>query len=223
LKEIIMSSALSSVLGGGNILSSVMSLAGVAFPPLGIATSLANLVTQGVGQAVTQAAQQLTKEAGMPKFIGDMIGNIVKDIVGKLQHPSDPSCDNRTKGDSGVNQTMQDLIQGMVKDLVEKAKEEMQGQHKKAGGSGGKHGGGSWLEALSRAMGEVAGDKAAKMVELSNKITGLAGDDSPEAAKEMTAVTQELNGTSKLFSMLQDAFNNVVKSIGDGLSTAARK
>jgi hypothetical protein len=223
LKEFIMSSALNSVLGGGNILGSVMSLAGVAFPPLGIATSLANMVSQGIGQAVTQAGQQLTKELGMPNFLNDIIGKIVKDVVGQMQQPSDPRCDDRTHGDSGVNKSMQDFIQDMVKDMVDRVKEECQNDGKKAGGGGGKRGGGSWLEALSRALGEVAGDKAAKMVELSNKITGLSGDDSPEAAREMTATSQELSGTSKLFSMLQDAFNNTIKSLGDGLSAAVRK
>jgi hypothetical protein len=219
-----MGSALNSVLGGGGaggILGAALNIAGMVFPPLGIATSLANMVTQGVGQAVTGAAQQLIKDSGMPKFLGNVIGDIVKGALDQIKQPSSPSCDDRCGGDKGVQDFMKDMVQNMIKDLVDKTKDEMECQAKKGGGKKG--GAGSWLEALSRAMGEVAGDKAAKMVELSNKITSLSGDDSPEAAKEMTATTQELNGTSKLFSMLQDAFNNVVKSIGDGLSTAARK
>jgi len=216
-----MSSALNSVFGGGNIIGAALSVAGIAFPPLGIATSLASMVTQAVGGAVNQAAQQLVKDCGMPKFVQDIIGKVVEQALGQLKQATDPGCDHRCQGDSGVQNTMHDFVQDLVKDLVSKCKEELQNEAKC--GKGGKKGAGSWLEALARAMGEVAGDKAAKMVELSNKITDLSGDSSPEAAKEMTAVTQELNGTSKLFSMLQDAFNNVIKSVGDGLATAARK
>jgi predicted secreted Zn-dependent protease len=215
-----MSGALNSVFGGGGILGAALNVAGMLFPPLGLATSLANMVTQVVGQGVNQAAQQMCKEMGMPKFIADIVGDIVQKAVSGNTQPSDPKCDSKCGSDSGVQDFMKDFAQQLCKDLVDKCKEELEGEAKKGGG---KKKGGSWLEALARAMGEVAGDKAAKMVELSNKITGLSGDDSPEAAKEMTAVTQELNGTSKMFSMLQDAFNNVVKSIGDGLATAARK
>ena len=71
-----MSTALSGLLGGGGI-SSILNIASMVFPPLGLATAAAQMVTQAVGQAVNQAAQQLTQTAGMPKFLQDMIGGIV--------------------------------------------------------------------------------------------------------------------------------------------------
>jgi hypothetical protein len=39
----------------------------------------------------------------------------------------------------------------------------------------------------------------------------------------MTALNSELSGTSKIFSLMQETMNTTIKSIGEGLSTVARK
>ena len=103
---------ISNLLGGGNILGTVMNIASVAFPPLGIATSVANMITQGVGQAVNQAAQQLTQAAGMPKFLLDQIGGLVKDVIGQLTQPSNQGCDNHAQENFGgdIGKMIQDLV-----------------------------------------------------------------------------------------------------------------
>src|SRR5258706_1072689 len=93
-KERIMSGALNSVLGGANPLGAILNIASVVFPPLGIATSVANMITQGVGQAVNQAAQQLCQSAGMPKFLTEIIVCIVKEAVGKLNLHSQSRLDH---------------------------------------------------------------------------------------------------------------------------------
>lgn len=214
-----MSGALGSVFGGGNIFGSLLSLASLAFPPLAMATSLANMLTSAIGQAVGQAIDTLVKEAGMPKFIGDIAKAITGQTVAGQQQQSSPDVDAAAKDQAGG--AMDDFTQQLAKDLVSKTKEDMQSQSKKSGGK--KQSGGSWLEALARALGEVAGEKAGKMVELSNKLTELSGKDDKKSAKEMTAVSQELSGVSKIFQVLQDAANTTIKGIGDGLATAARK
>ena len=213
--------ALSSVLGGGGLANIAMSVAGIAFPPLGIATSLANIVSQGVGQAVNMATQQLQQTAGMPKFLADMIGQAVGKVMDQMHQGVDPACQQHCDGNSGVQNWKDDFVQDLCKSLVDKVKEDMCG-HGKSGGASGKKAG-SWLEALARALGEAAGEKAGKMVDLSNQISGLSGDSSPEAAKQMTALNSELSGVSKIFSLMQETLNTTVKSIGEGLSTVARK
>src|SRR2546423_15712335 len=115
-----MSSALNSVFGGGNILGAALSIAGIAFPPLGIATSLAGMVTQAVGGAVNQAAQQLVKDCGMPKFVADIVGKVVDHALGQLKQATDPRCDDRCGGGEGVQNILHDFVRDLVKYLVSK-------------------------------------------------------------------------------------------------------
>jgi hypothetical protein len=236
-----MSGALNSVLGGANPLGAILNIASVAFPPLGIATSVANMITQGVGQAVNQAAQQLCQTAGMPKFLTDMVGGLVKDVVGKLTQHSNPGCDEASHehfgGDIGK------LVEDLVKSIVDGAKaimEQGQGGDDCKGGKAGKGGkgqpAGNWLIAMARAMGAAAGDHAKRMVELSNKINDLSSkgkgiDASSDAGKkeqadnaaETSAAQAEFQAEGQMFSMLQNSFSNAIKSIGEGLTTMARK
>jgi len=235
-----MSGALNSVLGGGNPLGAILNIASVAFPPLGIATSVANMVTQAVGQAVNQAAQQLCQTAGMPKFLTDMVGGLVKDVVGQLTQHSDPECDHASQQNFGAD--IGHLIQDLVKSITDNAKAIMeQGQGDDCKGSKSGKGGkgqpaGNWLIAMARAMGAAAGDHAKRMVELSNKINDLSSkgkgiDASSDAGKkeqadnaaETSAAQAEFQAEGQMFSMLQNSFSNAIKSIGEGLTTMARK
>ncbi len=239
-----MSGALNSVLGGANPLGAILNIASVVFPPLGIATSVANMITQGVGQAVNQAAQQLCQSAGMPKFLTDMIGGLVKDVVGKLTQNSQPGCDQAAQDNFGGD--IGQMIQDLVKSITDNAKAIMdQGQGGdecnggKSAGKGGKSGAqpaGNWLIAMARAMGAAAGDHAKRMVELSNKINDLSQkgkgiDASSDAGKkqqadnaaETSAAQAEFQAEGQMFSMLQNSFSNAIKSIGEGLTTMARK
>lgn len=215
-----MSGALNSVFGGGNIFGSLLSLASLAFPPLALAGSMSNLLTQAIGQAVTMAVDRLVQEAGMPRFLADIVKGVVGNVVGGQQQATDPAAD--AFAGSKLGGAMTDFTKLLADSLYEETKQQVQGGGRRQGGST-RASSGSWLEALARALGEVAGEKAAKMVELSNKLTDLSGSDSEEDAKEMTAVSQEMSGVSKIFQLLQDAANTVIKGIGDGLNTAARK
>ena len=231
-----MSSALNSVFGGSNILGAALNIASIAFPPLGLATSLGNMLTQAVGQAVNQAAQQLIKECGMPKFLGNMIGDLVKDVVKDLTQPSQPQCDQAAGQNFGND--IGDIIKDLTKTIFENAKSLMdqdKGDGKgckgcKGGkeGAGAAKGGGSWLEAIATAMGQAAGNKAGKMVELSQKLKELSSADGDEkaqaaAAKEMNVVNAQFQAASQEFNMLQSAFSNSLKALGEGMAQMARK
>jgi hypothetical protein len=226
-----MSGALNSVFGGGGILGAALNMASIAFPPLGIATSLANMVTQGVGQAVNQAVQQLTQQSGMPKFLGGLIGDIVKEALKDLSPQSQPQCDQAAQDNFGgdVRSLMDDLTKSIfegAQSIMDNCKGEKGG--KAAGKGGAKASAGSWLEAIALAMGEAAGNKAAKMVELSNKLKELSsagGDEKAQqqSAKEMNAVNAQFQAASQEFNMLQSAFSNAIKSIGEGMAQMARK
>ena len=60
-----MTSAIGSLLGGSNPLSSVMNIASLVFPEAAIANAVMNIGSQIIGDVVKQATQQLCQESGM--------------------------------------------------------------------------------------------------------------------------------------------------------------
>jgi hypothetical protein len=190
----------------------------VAFPPAAVATSLGNLVTSMVGQAVNSAMQTLCQTAGMPKFIADTIGDLVKDVVGQLTQPSHSGCDEAVKQDCGG--AIQDFGKDLATTLVDHIKDAIEDC---GGKKGGKASSGSWLEAIAVAMGKALGDRASKMVELSNKMAaGYEGSDS-EKAQQAQADNAKFAAVSQEFNIMSNAFNNALKGIGEGSATLARK
>jgi hypothetical protein len=165
----------------------------------------------------------------MPKFLGDAIGNIVKNVVQDLCHPPQHGCDEAAQKNFGGD--VKSLVDELTKSIFDAAKnimEQDKGDGKCKSGKGGKKAAGSWLEAIAQAMGEAAGNKAAKMVELSNKlqeISGAGGDQQAQqdAAKEMNVVNAQFQAASQEFNMLQSAFSNAIKGIGEGMAQMARK
>ena len=216
-----MSSALGSIINP--ITSLVSGVAGVAFPPLGIAMSAANLLTQALGPALNGVVQQLTQQCGMPKFIGDIVQNVVKGVLDGLHKPSDPKCDQACHNDFGHK--IQDFVKDFGKSVFDGAKsimDQFQGDETSGTKGGGKKGGGNWLVAIAKAMGDAAGKHAEKLVDLSKQIESAQGAGGEEA-KKVTGLQAEFQAESQLFSMLQNAFSNAIKSIGEGLSTMGRK
>lgn len=82
-----------------------------------------------------------------------------------------------------------------------------------------------WLVAIAKAMGNALGVVAAKLVQLSNKLDDLAGSasDDQKSAKEFQKTMAEFQAQSQLFGMLSNSFSTAIKSIGEGMSSMARK
>lgn len=201
-----MSGALNSVLGGGNILGAALNIASMVYPPLAIATSVANLVQQSLGPAINQGLQQLTQNAGMPKFLGQEVGDLVNKVISDMLKPSNPGCDEEVQKCCGNE--VKDFAQDFMKDFVNGAAEKMGGEKKK--------GSGSWLEALAQALGEALDKQAAKIEELSGQITN-------ENAKDKPSTMTELQTASQRMSFMMSAADQVLKTLGEALSTMARK
>lgn len=95
----------------------------------------------------------------------------------------------------------------------------------KAGNVKGK----GWLHAIAQAMGDAQGKLAARMVGLSNKLSDLAGPASGKgqgaelAAKKFQVAMSDFQATSQLFSMTANASSTALKSIGEGMTSIARK
>ncbi|MDR7333410.1 hypothetical protein [Roseateles asaccharophilus] len=225
-----MGSAVSSVLGGGGsggILGAVGGIVGGIFGgPIGamIGQAIGNMLQQAIGDATKQAVDTLQQEHGMPKFLADEVKSKIDSIIGGLQQPV--SAEASQQASQLVGDNFKDFQNDLAQALVKLVKQNLENQDDGQGGSvgGGKTTkGGSWLEALAKAMGSALGQKASKMVELSDKIASTAGGEGKEAAKANAEATMEMQGTSQMFSLMQNAFAGAIKAIGEGLSQAARK
>jgi hypothetical protein len=202
-----------------NVLSGVSNLVGTAasvataaatfcFPPAAIATSLANVVTQGIGQALGAAAQTLTQVAGMPKFIAGEVSDLIGKVLDKLLQPSDSACDKHVQDCCGGG--ISDFIEKFCGSIVENAIEEMKG------GKGGKGGGGSWFEALAKALGKALDAQAAEVQKLSDAVQGSNAQDNPSGFTDLQAASQRM-------SFMMSAADQVLKTLGEGLNSLARK
>ena len=204
----------------GNAVSSAVStisniaatVAPVLFPGATLALTAGNLLAQAVGGGAQQALSLLGKEAGMPKFLQDMVGGIIKDVVGKFCKPSDSACDDAVQQHCGNDfRDFGDQVGRSIADIVKQLR------------SGGEDGGSdSWLVAIAKAMGKVAGGHAKKLAELSNKLEGLNGKD-PNNAQQSQEITNQMQGESQMLNLLQTAFSNVLKTIGESTANMARK
>jgi hypothetical protein len=94
--------------------------------------------------------------------------------------------------------------------------EKNKGAHGAAGG-----GGGSWLEAIAEAMGNALGQMAQKLVDESNSLQSMAGNQND--AQQFQATMARFQADAQMFSMLSNAFSTSIKSIGDGMTTMASK
>lgn len=91
--------------------------------------------------------------------------------------------------------------------------------------TGGKGKGESWLMAIAKALGHALGLHAANLVKLSKQLDTLAGKDQkdPNNAAAFQKTMTEFQAESQLFSMLSNAVSTAIKSIGEGMTSIARK
>jgi hypothetical protein len=100
-------------------------------------------------------------------------------------------------------------------------------------------GSGSWLVALAKAMGEMTGNHLEKMMQAQDAMEASQVDETSDefknatkeeqakmkqdAANEFTQQQAVFQAESKLFAMCSEATSTSLKSIGEGLSSLARK
>lgn len=76
----------------------------------------------------------------------------------------------------------------------------------------------SWLVAIAQALGTMLGEKAETMKGLVDKMNAAE-----ENGKEFNMALTEFQAESQMFSMLSNATSTAIKSIGEGLTSNARK
>lgn len=203
-----MSGALNSVFGGGNLFGALLSAASMFFPPLAIASSLSNLLTTTIGEAIKSAVSTLVKEFGAPKFLQDIVNTIVDKAVSANQKESSPEVDAHVEATAGED--VKDFGKDFAKDVVKNAIENMGEDSKKKKGTG------SWLEALATALGNALNAQAEKVKGLADQITDANASDKPKTMTDLTTASQRL-------SFMMNSADQCIKTIGEALSTASRK
>src|SRR5687768_3365566 len=211
-----MGSALNSVMGGGGggLLSSIGGIVGGIFGgPIGamIGSAIGNMLQGAVGDAVKDGATELQQEHGMPKFLADLIKQTVdQTIAGLKDKNTSPEADQAAQDHFGAD--IRDIKNEVQKDFVNEvlAARCQQGNED--------NGGGGWLQAIAKAMGKTLGDKAGKMVELSQKMSAnsSSGDDKAKAQEFNNDMTQ-FQATGQEYSMLNSVFSTAIKAIGEAL------
>lgn len=205
-----MSGALNSVFGGG-LGQIAMSIAGTVFPPLGIAQAASSLLTGAMGQGLTQGLGQLVEQFGMPKFIGEALKDIVKDVVGQLTQGGNKECEEHVRDRCGtqVDDFASKFRDNFVKNCVENMREE------KSCGKG-KGGSGSWFEAAAQALGKSLDAQADEVKKLSSEITDENAKDKPSTMLDLQTASQRL-----AFEM--SAASKFVESVGQALEKGIGK
>jgi hypothetical protein len=230
-----MSGALNSVLGpvGGFIANTALNVASVAFPPLAIANGLGNLMAGAVGGAINGAMDALTKECGMPKFIGGIVKDIVSNLLPQQMTTCPPMCGDFLADKVGGK--FADFAKQLMGDIVDTVKKYM-GENEKncrgGGGPGGAAGAGkSWFVALMTALGEVQNKQAEKVQKLAGEVSeslgqSVDGQKDPQGAADLQKAQFDKMEEFKAEAKLQEIFANVTKAVGDAignsLATVAR-
>ena len=196
--------------------------------PIGgvIGKAVGNLVGDAVGGAANQAISTLSKEFGMPKFLAGALTAAVDKAVAGLKDANVPA-DAMKSAQEQFGKSIEDLVSGLAKQIVDKVMAERK-EGSGAEGASGKGGSESWMVAIAKAMGKMMGDRASKLVSLSNemtKTTANAGDTNGQmaAASKMQELNAQFQGVNQEFTLLQNTFSTAIKSIGEAMSAVARK
>jgi len=170
-------------------------------------------------------------EAPIPAFLKDAAVGAIDQSVGESRQ------NTSAKAEQTVEEEFSDIIEDIVRTVLENIQEEVQEDGKrnaegKEGSGAASGGGGNWLVALAKAMGDVAGRHLKNSVEAAQKISNLeeinGNDDESEIARgnqaqEMAGLQAEMQADSQMFKLAQEATTTIVKNTGEALTTAARK
>lgn len=185
----------------------------IAFPQTAIAGAVTNLFVGALGGGVNGAMDTLTKEHGMPKFLGDMVKNEAGNALPQFMNPVSQECCDAVKDKVGdkIDQYMNDFL----RDLVDETVKNKEGEDKKAGGKGGGKG---WFVALMVAIGELQNKQAEKLDKLQGEVSeSLTGSGASKSERQAEFDKME---EFKAEAKLQEALASLAKTIGDAIGNA---
>lgn len=156
-----------------------------------------------------------------PKGAQDGVDDVLSQSSGGSKSKDDSSGGSQSAGgssSSGSNSGADDVMKGTMDMIKKSMQDSTESASQKGGGTGG--GTGNWLAVLAKALGQTAGKHLKSMVDLGNKMGGLDSKENPE---EFAKIQAEFQAEAQIFKMFQEAIGTMIKSIGEGMSSVARK
>jgi hypothetical protein len=207
---------MASIFGMNFDVASLVSQIALAAATGGTSLALQTALKAVVSSIATQVIQQLGEKLGLPQPIIDMAKNAFAAATG--QNPGDIKSLAESIGQLGAatggspaevgqaNREANDIVDKMVESILKKV----------ASGSDeeGSSAGESRLVKLAKALGKLIDSKMDKMIEIGGKM---------DTAKKQGSLSAELQAVGQELSMISNALNNAIKSIGEANTTLARK
>ncbi|MES9830600.1 MAG: hypothetical protein ABW139_00005, partial [Candidatus Thiodiazotropha sp. DIVDIV] len=153
----------------------------------------------------------------------DMVRQAIEDVVREqIGGAEDGGCEsNGGAAAGGADDTRSDFSKMMTDMVMDNVEEEAKKDKTCSSGEGGGSKG-NWLVMLAKAMSTIQGEHLNKMLDASDRMQKNTGEDE-ETRQAFLDAQGEFQAESKLFGMASEATATAIKSIGDGLSSIARK
>ncbi|MGK6325172.1 hypothetical protein ACMGDM_19065 [Sphingomonas sp. DT-51] len=204
---------------GGIMRSAVnpLSLAQLAAGPAGWATLAMRTLASAVGQ---QVLQQLGQQLGLPQSVISLAQNSYGAATGTLGGPLNIQDAVSGLADQfGLSALEQGQLTRSANDAFRSLSNSLAESDEFKAARTGK-GGESIFMKIARVLGELADKKLGEMVGLADQI-GATTDGKQQ--NEITSLTGKMQGKSQEFGLISNAMTNVIKTIGEGVSTISRK
>lgn len=177
----------------------------------------ASLVLKAICTAILQQViQQVGQQLGMPPAAINMARQAFSAASGQPFNPQSVAGAVQQFGQMmGANPTEIGDAQRGANDVVKQLVDSVLKQARDGGGGEeGSSTGESRLVKLAKAMGKLLNKKMDKIIEVGEKMDG---------AKKQGSLSAEMQALSQEMSMISNALNNMIKSIGEANTTLARK
>jgi len=180
-----------------------------------------------LGTTFGDMIKQVINNSPLPDFVKDAANEAIDGAVADERAVSTPEAEAATQDEMG--DAITEMLEAMTRAADEMMNEEAEGGTEGGvkGKGKGQAGGSNWLEALAKAMGDVAGQHLGKSVGLANEISALAAESGEETnqaqAQEMTALQAQMQAETQMFKLAQEAVTTIIKSVGEALTATARK
>ena len=149
----------------------------------------------------------------MPKFVGEAVKKAVKEAL--AEHEDKGCCGEAKDAKDAAATKFADAIKefsdAMSKDLVDET----------LSCKGESNTSGSWYEALAKALGKMLDKQADKVKGMADKSGGAEGGEGGQADKPSD--NAELNAASQKMSQLMGMVDNILKTLGEGMSRLSAK
>ena len=194
---------LGAALGGlGGLMEAGAGVLGGIFPPLGIAMSLAGLLTSGLGDVVSKGCKILQEVAQLPKFAATEMNDLIHTVTAQLSGGG--------QGNSAIDAAVNDKWGGQIKSMLDGIQQDF--VDNVSAGDKKKHK--SWIDVLVDGLKLAVQNSFDKMEESESKVTGNDSD-SPKVMLDFTR-------DAKFFDLVMTTATQTIKDSLDAAKNMAQ-